>query len=139
MKFGTKSILVKDGKILLIKRSNYNNYLAGKWDIPGGRIEAGERLFEGHHREIMEETKLKIEIIEPVKNWLVERDGEKHVGITFLSKHKEGNVILSNEHTEFKWLTFEELQNLNAPNWIKDEAKLAKEINPELFNSRQDL
>ena len=137
MKFGTKSVLVKDGKVLLIKRSSYNNYRVGEWDLPGGRLEPNEKIFEGHKREIMEETKLVAEIIEPVRCWVVTRNNEKHVGITFLSKHKQGNVILSDEHTEFKWLEVNEIQNIisesHTESWIKKEILLAKKLNPNLF------
>ena len=139
MNFGTKSVLVKDGKVLLMKRSNYEDHRAGEWDLPGGKLEKGERLFEGHYREIMEETKLKVEIIEPVRTWFIDRHDGKHVGITFLSIHKEGDVILSKEHTEFKWLNLNEVQNIisesSTETWIKKEIELAKELNPELFNS----
>jgi len=131
MKFGVKSVLVKDGKVLLMKRSNYNNYRNGEWDFPGGRLEEKEKIFEGHKREIMEETKLTVEIIEPVRCWCVKREDEKHAGITFLSRHKEGEVILSDEHT------IEEIQNLitesHTESWIKDEIMLAKKLNPDLF------
>jgi len=139
MRIGTKSVIVKDGKVLLIRRSNYDTHMAGKWDLPGGRLEPGERIFDGHKREVMEETKLIIEILEPVRCWSAERLGEKHAGVTLLSKHMEGSVILSNEHTEFKWVSPEEMQKTDAAEWIKDEVKLAQEINPELFHSRQKL
>lgn len=82
MRFGTKGVVVKGGKILLIKRSNYDNHRSGEWDLPGGRIEENEKIFEGHQREIMEETKLIIEILEPIRCWSAERLGEKHAGIT---------------------------------------------------------
>lgn len=139
MRFGTKSILVKDGKILLIKRSNYDSYRSGEWDIPGGRIEEGEKIFEGHKREVLEETKLKIDIIEPVRSWIVERPDGRHVGITFLSRFLEGNVVLSNEHTEFRWLAPDEIQNTSSAQWIKDEVKKAVEINQGLFHLRQEF
>ncbi len=133
MKFGTKSILVKDGKILLIKRSNYDGHRSGEWDLPGGRIEEGEKVFGGHKREVMEETGLKIDIVEPVRCWSAERLGEKHVGITFLSKFLEGEIVLSNEHTEYKWMSPDESQEMEIEEWMKKEVKLAEELNPKLF------
>ncbi len=135
MRFGTKSVVVKDGKVLLIKRSNYSGYNDGKWDLPGGRIEEKEGAFEGHKREVFEETKLKIEIIEPIRSWVVDRPKGKHVGVTFLSRFLEGKVFLSNEHTEFRWLSPEEINKTNAEQWIKEEVKKAVEINPGLFSS----
>lgn len=133
MRFGTKSVVVKDGKILLIKRSSYDNYNSGEWDMPGGRIEDGEGIFDGHKREVFEETKLKIDIIEPIRCWAVDRLDGKHVGITFLSKYLDGDIILSNEHTEHKWLSPDKVQKTDAAQWIKEEVAKAVEINPPLF------
>lgn len=137
MRFGTKSVVVKDGKILLIKRSNYDSYRAGEWDIPGGRIEDGEGIFDGHKREVFEETRLRIEIVEPIRSWAVDRPDGKHVGITFLSKLLDGKVMLSKEHTEHKWLSPDKVQKTDAAQWIKEEVKKAVEINPGLFYLRQ--
>ena len=133
MKFGTKSIIVKNGKILLIKRSSYNNYKQGEWDLPGGRLEKDEKVFAGHKREVFEETKLNIGIIEPIRSWIVDRPDGKHVGITLLSKYLEGDVLLSSEHTEHKWISPDEINQTNAADWIKGDIALALKINPEFF------
>jgi 8-oxo-dGTP diphosphatase len=139
MRFGTKSIIVKGGKILLIKRSSYTEYRKGEWDIPGGRLEQGEGAFKGHKREVLEETGLKIDIIEPVRSWVIDRPKERHVGVTFLSRFLAGEVVLSNEHTEHKWLSPEEILAINAPDWLKKDVMLAVEINPVLFHLRQEF
>lgn len=50
-------VIIRDGKILLIHRfKNGKEY----WVFPGGGVESGETLEEGLHREILEETNLKI-------------------------------------------------------------------------------
>lgn len=48
---GAEAVIVQEGKILLIKRSD--NYL---WAIPGGLAEVGETLAEAAQRELWEET-----------------------------------------------------------------------------------
>ncbi len=133
MKFGTKSILVRDGKVLLIRRSDYDGYRSGKWDIPGGRVEEGEKYSEGHKREVFEETKLAIEIIAEINHWEVERFDGFHKGVTFLSKAMPGDVVLSNEHTEHKWVTPEEANSMNIADWIKSEIGKAVSKNLSLF------
>ena len=37
-----KAIIEKDGKILIIKRSEKEDYFKGIWDLPGGKIKFGE-------------------------------------------------------------------------------------------------
>lgn len=44
-----KALVVKDGKILLIKESQE---LSGKWELPGGGLDFGEEIHEGLKREI---------------------------------------------------------------------------------------
>lgn len=133
MKLGAKGIIVKNGKVLIIRRSNYDSYRSGEWDLPGGRIEEGEGVFEGHKREVMEETKLKIDIIEPLNTWLIERSKEKTAGITFINRYVEGEVELSNEHTEYKWIAPEEAKEIEGPEWMKTDIPMAAKLNPALF------
>ncbi|MEZ0319943.1 MAG: NUDIX hydrolase [Pyrobaculum sp.] len=48
------ALAVKDGKILLVKRRYPPSQ--GKWSLPGGHVELGERLTEAVLRELKEET-----------------------------------------------------------------------------------
>jgi ADP-ribose pyrophosphatase YjhB (NUDIX family) len=48
---GAEAVIVQDGKIMLIKRSD-----SGLWAVPGGLVEVGETLAEAAERELHEET-----------------------------------------------------------------------------------
>jgi ADP-ribose pyrophosphatase YjhB (NUDIX family) len=56
---GVYSLSIKDNKILLIKKAR--GPYTGQWDLPGGRLEFGEKPLDGLVREVMEETGLTIE------------------------------------------------------------------------------
>ncbi len=56
----------KRKKFLLIKRSEREEIHEGLWDIPGGKIETGETLWEGLVREIYEETGIKLDENVPI-------------------------------------------------------------------------
>ena len=101
-----KIILInKDKKVLFLKRSNYVNKFAGEWDLPGGHVKVGENLEDGLHREVEEETALDIASPE-----LVLHDGRKKY---YKTREYSGTIELSDEHTEYEWVTIEELDSYN--------------------------
>jgi len=51
---GAEAVIVRDGQILLIRRSDN-----GLWAVPGGLVEVGETLAEAAQRELWEETGLR--------------------------------------------------------------------------------
>ena len=53
--------IFRDNKILLVRRARSPS--KGFYSLPGGRVEFGESLHAALHREVDEETALKIEII----------------------------------------------------------------------------
>lgn len=55
---GVYGLLIKDGKILLIKKCT--GPYDGKLDLPGGTMKFGERPFETLRREFLEETGIEI-------------------------------------------------------------------------------
>ena len=52
-------LLRKNQTILLAQRPEGKPY-AGYWEFPGGKIEAGETLFEALERELIEEINVRI-------------------------------------------------------------------------------
>src|SRR4029077_16084070 len=52
--------IFRDDKVLLVRRAR--SPAKGFYSLPGGRVEFGESLHAALHREVAEETALKIEI-----------------------------------------------------------------------------
>jgi ADP-ribose pyrophosphatase len=109
---GVGTVTIKEGKILLVRRAFEPG--AGKWSIPGGLVEVGEKLSEAGARETEEETGIKVEILELINVFdMIDRDDKDkvkyhYVLVDFLAKPVGGKEHTSNEVTDLKWVTFQE-------------------------------
>ncbi|MFI4891521.1 MAG: (deoxy)nucleoside triphosphate pyrophosphohydrolase [Steroidobacterales bacterium] len=54
-----------DGRVLLAQRPA-GKHLAGGWEFPGGKLEAGEGRLEGLRRELLEEIGVMLEAARPL-------------------------------------------------------------------------
>ncbi len=62
---GIGGVIIDQGRTLLIRRGS--EPLRGEWSIPGGTLELGETLEEGVVRELLEETGIKVRVIEIIE------------------------------------------------------------------------
>ena len=53
-------VIEKDGKFLLVQEAK--KPFSGQWNLPAGRLEIDESVFDGAKREIEEETGYKVEL-----------------------------------------------------------------------------
>jgi 8-oxo-dGTP pyrophosphatase MutT (NUDIX family) len=104
----------KEGNYLVLLRSAVKYPDAGaQWEIVGGRIDPGSPLLENLKREVREETGLEITGIPKLIAGQDILKSTKHiVRLTYMGEGS-GDVVLSDEHTEFKWLPLEEIKKLD--------------------------
>lgn len=113
-----KAFIIKDGQVLLLKRRPNDTHKPGAWDVPGGRLELGENPFDGLKREAMEEASIGIEIVMPLDvHYFTLDDGQKIQLTIFLCKQTEGEIKLSEEHTEYKWVNLS-VDKEEFPDWL---------------------
>ena len=101
---GVKLIIEKDGKILLLRRTQDST--KHMWDIPGGRINAGESLTDALAREVAEETGMHITgatTLLAAQDIMVSAKDIHVVRLTY-SGTVTGEVRLSAEHDSFQWV-----------------------------------
>ncbi|MBU2158832.1 NUDIX hydrolase [Patescibacteria group bacterium] len=114
LQVGVKVVLRnKKGEILILKRSK-EKYpgVNNPWDIPGGRIDKGTSLEANLEREVFEETGL---VLGPNFKLCAAQDILKediHVVRLTYTGEATGEIILSEEHTEYKWITVEDLLSM---------------------------
>ena len=117
-------ILNDKKEVLLVKRSDTDDFLPGLWELPGGGLDFGENPTTGTQRELLEEVGLDTEVGKPlsVDTYFMEKGEEKihRVEITFLCMMIKNNqeVILSHEHSEYTWLSKENLKEIEMTDYM---------------------
>lgn len=103
-------IFRKDGKILILKRKPNYDQSPDKWDTVSGRLHQHIKNVQSElKRELIEELgeDFICEIVSPISTYNFYRGGDKTqelVGIDYYCKYISGEVILSEEHTAYKWI-----------------------------------
>jgi 8-oxo-dGTP diphosphatase len=107
---GMKALIQrKDGKVLLLREAAYDEGTnAGKWDVPGGRINPEESIYEALRREVMEESGLEIEVIETLGSGetfpTIKGEACHIVRLYTLCAPKSEEVVLSGDHDSYEWV-----------------------------------
>ncbi len=111
---GVKSIVCVDEKCLVLQKGTGES---AYWDIPGGRIDDNETLEETLRRELSEElpSMWKYTIGDVLGAYRLSKDivdGKALVLIFYSVKAEPFEVILSDEHSDYKWVTRDTVSEL---------------------------
>lgn len=109
----TKSFIINERRALIVQRSNYVDAYVDVWELVGGGVRFEEDFMEALTREIKEEVGMSVHIdkllyastklVNPMK---------KVVLLVYISYASNRNVVLSDEHQNYKWVDKKELMEL---------------------------
>lgn len=108
-KISVKALIIRKDRVLLLRPKNLQGSFNG-WDGPGGHVEVGETILDALKREVLEETKIKIDQAYPIKLLHVPQVDTDY--LIFLCTASKGRVILSHEHTDYKWMDLISFRNM---------------------------
>ncbi|MDP4093268.1 MAG: NUDIX domain-containing protein [Bacillota bacterium] len=114
-------VLIKndEDKYLLLRRSSISKYNAGKWEMPGGKIEPCENFDKALTREVAEETGLTVTMLK-VAGAAQSESPDKMIAYLIMEGVSSSiEVILSPEHDSFKWLNLDELGSMDLAKQFK--------------------
>jgi 8-oxo-dGTP diphosphatase len=121
--------IFRDGKVLLVRRARSPG--KGFYSFPGGRVEFGETLHTALHREVDEETALRIEIV-GLSGWrevVPSKPGHGHyVILSFAARWTGGELVLNDELDDFKWLAPNALGDLKLTDGLPDMLNAASRL-----------
>lgn len=104
-------------KILLVKRASDCKVAPNVWNVPAGKVNMLETTYHAVVRETFEETHLQVKMIKMLAEhaFQITSDGQPAYRnmFTYLTHPIDDNqeVLLNHEHTEFKWVTKEEIDS----------------------------
>jgi 8-oxo-dGTP diphosphatase len=110
---GVGALIFDNGQILVVERAK--EPLKGYWSLPGGIVEAGEKLEDAIRREVREETGLEIEplsvfeIFERIMPDVEGRAEYHYVLIDYLCRVTGGRLEASSDVSQAAWATEQKL------------------------------
>ncbi len=137
-------IIEKDGKYLILKRSEREIAYPGYWTVPGGKLVRHEyenlpRTSETDawydivartlEKEIKEEAGLEVENIKYLTDMtFIRPDNIPVLVLSYYCRHKAGEVVLGKDIVDFAWITPEEGKNYQTIPGILNEIIMVDRI-----------
>lgn len=110
VKYSDNIVFNEDGKILILKRSRWEDKFQGAWVIPGGHVDPGEEFKEAGIRELQEESGYNVNDAE--LSGIFEDD---NCIINYFTSHintKEQPMILDYKETiDYRWIYPDEVDD----------------------------
>ena len=105
-------VVEKDGKYLLVQEAQEK--CRGKWNIPAGRLDPNETIFDAAKREVKEECGFDVELTGVCQiGGTIRREDDAWVSVIFSTRVLNGDIKFDpNEILDAKWFTYEEIVNM---------------------------
>lgn len=112
-------------EVFIVKRSQNRNLYPGLWECGGGMVWPGENFEEAVKRETRDELGATVDILGPFGTYEIpipETEQKKIPGIKFACRIKsfaDGEPKLSEEHTEWRWVSMDKLDSVEFIKGLK--------------------
>jgi 8-oxo-dGTP diphosphatase len=107
---GVLALVCQDNRVLLVKRSKPPN--RSLWGFPGGKLEAGERLFAAAARELSEETGIVADFFEALPPLEAITEGFHYILVPMLGRNPRGQLQAADDAADARWLNRADLADV---------------------------
>ncbi|MCL2687471.1 MAG: NUDIX domain-containing protein [Methanobrevibacter sp.] len=114
-----RGLLKQNDEILILKRHPNSRTNPNRWELPGGKVDPGEDFDKALIREFDEETNLEIKINDLIGAVQEDFPHKRTVAIVMNVEIISGEIKISDEHTDWKWATIEEIKELKISGWFE--------------------
>lgn len=108
-----------NGEILILKRHPKSRTDPDTWELPGGKIEAGEFFDDALVREIKEETNLDCKVGDLAIAIQHDYPYKRTVQMIMYLNNVEGEFRISEEHTDGRYASIDEIKTLKLSSCLQ--------------------
>ncbi len=116
---------------LLAARRRFPTALAGRWELPGGKVEPGETDHEAVVRECQEELAASVEVVGRFGDDVPMRAGRVLRGYEVRLAESSGEPVPCDDHDELRWLPPESLDDVP---WLSADRPLVEGLRERLLD-----
>lgn len=125
-------------KILIAHRAQKGD-MGGRWELPGGKVDQGESDRDAIAREMLEEFGESVLVGDQIAKSEFERKGEtcllRAYEVFFSNDGLEKPFVLT-EHTETKWVEFEQIP---TDNFVDSDLKILPQVKKYIEKNYEGL
>ena len=120
---GVGAVVLDGGRVLLARRGRAPS--AGKWSIPGGLVDLGERLEDAAIREVEEESGLRVRLLGlcgVIDRVVREQDAVRYhyVIVDYVAECVGGRLEAGSDAAEVRWVAVSELAQYETTDGLVD-------------------
>lgn len=120
---GVGAVVLDGDRVLLARRGRAPS--AGKWSIPGGLVDLGERLEDAVIREVEEESGLRVRLLGlcgVIDRVVRERDAVRYhyVIVDYVAECVGGRLEAGSDAAEVRWVAVSELSQYETTDGLAD-------------------
>jgi len=128
---GVGAVILDGTRVLLARRGRAPS--AGKWSIPGGLVDVGERLEDALLREIEEESGLRVRLLGlcgVIDRVVREQDAVRYhyVIIDYVAEPVGGRLQAGSDAAEVRWVEVDELDQYDTTEGLADMVHRARAV-----------